>query len=316
MATAVGTADRSRRTAWVAGATGRLGDALVEQVLASGRYRRVSVLAPRTMATTVTGFEAVDLASLQQRLHDGQAQGYRPADPAHPAHCDDLYLLLDPDASAAQTAAAQANPRFAATRPAFEAVSNSDAALALATLAEQAGAQRMLLMAPLQTWQQLSRATRALPDGLELKLASLRIPLVVIMKPEAQGTAAPEGPASGPEVSAHSATGGQLAASDLPDTHLPAPPLPTPPPGLRQRLHLKLEAFSRFYLRQLRFMLPVSSVVIRSVDLARTAVEILTGPADTGLRIIDVEWLEDRLREKRGLRPRGRARPSKWRPQR
>ena len=100
----VGLADLSRprpderRIAWVAGATGRLGDALVEQILASGRYSRVSVLACRSMATTVSGFEAVDLATLQARLDTRDVAPALYDSLTGPAHCDDCFLLLDPDA--------------------------------------------------------------------------------------------------------------------------------------------------------------------------------------------------------------------------
>ena len=286
----VGPADREhdRRIAWVAGATGRLGDALVEQVLASGRYHRVSVLAARAMATTVTGFEAVDLATLRQRLAGAADQRWRRDDPADPARCDDLYLLLDPDALRAIEAAARQAARPGPAHPPFEPLTDSESALAIASLATQAGAQRLLLLAPLQSWQQLSRATRILPDGLELKLAALRIPLVIVMKPSGEA---------------------------LPDAD-PQTPAPAPRTGWRQRLHHRIQRFSRFYLRQLRFMLPASSVVIRSVDLARIAVERVTGPDDRGLRIIGIEWIEDHLREKRGMRPRGAERRNGWRPQR
>ena len=272
----------SRRCAWIAGATGRLGDALLEQVLASGRYRRVSVLAPQAMATTVTGFEAVDQTTLRQRLQQGEALGFWPDDPAHPAHCDDLYLLLDPDAEAELAVAAKAAARSRSGKPAFEPLSDSELALTLADLAQAAGAQRLLLMAPLQSWHQLSRATRSLPDGLELKLAAVRIPLVVIMKPAAE-------PASRPIAAAEAAS-------------------------WPQRLHQRLQTFSRFYLRQLRFMLPVSTVVIRSVDLARIAVERLGQVNDAGLQIIGIETIEALLRQKRGLRPRQSERPNGWRP--
>ena len=280
----VGPADRDhdRRIAWIAGATGRLGDALVEQVLASGRYHRVSVLAPHTMATTVSGFEAVALPALRQRLVERQALGLRPADPAPPAppaHCDDVYLLLDPDAPRAREASARMVPGSRTKTPAFEPLTDSESALALATLALDAGARRLLLLAPLQSWHQLSRATRALPDALELKLAALRIPLVIIMKPTGE-------------------------------------PAPDEPPAERASLHHRLQRFSRFYLRQLRFMLPTSSVVIRSVDLARIAVELMTGPRDAGLRIVGIEWIEDHLRARRGPRTRDPDRAGGWRPRR
>ena len=270
----VGLADPDQRLAWVAGATGRLGDALVEQILACGRYRRVSVLAPRPMATTVAGFEAVDLATLQARLDERDRAPARHDELAGLARCDDCYLLLDPDARQALAAATKARPAHRSALPPFEPLTDSESALALARLAARAGARRLLLLAPLQAWHQLSSATRLLPDGLELDLARLSIPLVIVMKP----------------------------TGEIP-THDPDEP------------HRRLHRFSRFYLRQLRFMLPTSNVVIRSVDLARLAVERVTGPETDGLKIVGIDWIEQRLRDKRGqARPPTRRRD--WRPQR
>ena len=296
----VGLADLSRprpaerRIAWVAGATGRLGDALVEQILASGRYSRVSVLACRSMATTVSGFEAVDLATLQARLDTRDAAPALYDSLTGPAHCDDCFLLLDPDARRALDDAARAHPGRRSALPAFEPLTDSDAALALAGLAARAGAARLLLLAPLQAWHQLSRATRLLPDGLELALARSPIPLVVIMKPT--GDALPADP-------------------DLPEAATGATGRSTAAGRWSRRVHLRLRRFSRFYLSQLRFMLPTSSVVIRSVDLARLAVELVTTSDATGLKIIGVEWIEQRLRDKRG-QAQPDSRRSGWRPNR
>lgn len=312
---AVGSADRDRRTAWVAGATGRLGDALVEQILASGRYRRLCVVSSRPMATTVAGFEAVDLATLAARLDPATppAAG-QPAGSTDASRCDDLYLLLDPDAPRALEAAGRHDPRRRSALPPFEPLVDSESALTLATLAEKAGARNLLLLAPLAAWQQLSSATRILPDGLELKLAGLRIPRVLIMKPSGEGGFDPDDlPVAGPGTALPS-TAPSLARSA--SSTSPSTPELTPRTSWWQGLNRRLERFSRFYLNQLRFMLPTSSVVIRSVDLARIAVELVTGPDRPGLQIIDIDWIEDRLREKRGLPSRAASRPSSWRPQR
>ena len=290
----VGLADPDQRLAWVAGATGRLGDALVEQILACGRYRRVSVLAPRPMATTVAGFEAVDLATLQARLDERDRAPTLHGDRAGPARCDDCYLLLDPDARQALAAAAKAQPAGRSALPPFEPLTDSESALALARLAARAGARRLLLLAPLQAWHQLSSATRLLPDGLELDLARLSIPLVIVMKPTGETP-----------------------------THHPGEPSEGARPSpagrwhqrIHQRIHRRLHRFSRFYLRQLRFMLPTSNVVIRSVDLARLAVERVTGPETDGLKIVGLDWIEQRLRDKRG-QARSPTRRRDWRPQR
>lgn len=299
---AVGVADPDRprrpdrRIAWIAGATGRLGDALVEQILASGRYGRVTVLASRSMATTVNGFEAVDIATLQARLDERDAAPSLYDSLTGPARCDDCFLLLDPDAHLALAASARAHPGRRSTLPAFTPLTDSDTTLALASLAARAGAGRLLLLAPLQAWHQLSSATRLLPDGLELELARSTIPLVVIMKPTGE-------PALDDREEA-----GALASAE-------APQPPTPPGRWSQRVHLRLRRFSRFYLRQLRFMLPTSNVVIRSVDLARIAVELVASPEATGLKIIGIEWIEQRLRDKRGM-AQPASRRGAWRPQR
>lgn len=298
-----GPADPDQRVAWVAGATGRLGDALVEQVLASGRYRRVSVLAPKPMATTVAGFEAVDLATLQARLDERDQGPAVHGSVAGPARCDDCYLLLDPDARQALAAAAQAQPRRSALPP-FEPLTDGESALALARLAARAGARRLLLLAPLQAWHQLSSATRLLPDGLELDLARLPIPLIIVMKPTGEA----------PAHDVDEASEGTTASSTPADASSAASPA-----GRWQRwprrMHRHLHRFSRFYLRQLRFMLPTSNVVIRSVDLARLAVERITGPETSGLKIVDISWIEQRLRDKRGQHHPPAPRRD-WRPRR
>jgi hypothetical protein len=221
--------DVRERTAWIGGATGRLGDALVEQVVARC-YARVCVLGPHPMPTTVRGFESVDLETLKA------VPGSRP--------CDDVYLLYDP------------RPLPPGVRPAFDPLPTPAAVVAVAETAAAAGAMRLVLLAPLAAWQQLSAATRLLPQGLEAALAATSIATVIVMKPTREA-------------------------------------------AIRSLGGPRLRRFARFYLSQLRFMLPSSSQVIRSVDLARIAVEQLTTADAPGVRVIGLAAIEAAIAARR-----------------
>jgi hypothetical protein len=221
--------DVRERNAWIGGAIGRLGDALVEQVVARC-YARVCVLGPHPMPTTVRGFESVDLETLKA------FPGAR--------RCDDVYLLFDP------------RPPRPGARAAFDPLPTAAAVLAVAETAAAAGAKRLLLLAPLAAWQQLSAATRLLPQGLEAALAATSIATVIVMKPTREAA--------------------------------------TP-----SRAGPRLRRFARFYLSQLRFMLPSSSQVIRSVDLAQIAVEQLTAADTPGMRVVGLAAIEAAIAARR-----------------
>jgi hypothetical protein len=219
--------DVPARTAWIGGAVGRLGDALLERVVACG-YRSVCVLGARPMASAVRGFETADLGTLR-----AQAGSQR---------CDDVYLLFDPDPPPAP-------PHRPQDIPPFAALSSAESTLAYADAAAAAGASRLVLVAPLLAWQQLSAATRLLPEGLEAALAARPIPTMIVMKPTRE---------------------------EVP----------------RNREGSPMQRFVRFYLSQLRFMLPSSGQVIRSLDLARIAVEQLTATDAPGMRVIGLSAIE------------------------
>jgi hypothetical protein len=120
---------------------------------------------------------------------------------------------------------------------------------AFAAVAAAMRARRLLLLAPLLAWQQVSAAGRMLPEAMEMELARLPIPTIVILRPTAERQ--------------HVAPAGST----------------------------RLQRFARFYLSQLRFMLPAVTHSLRSTDIARAALSVMAGADRPGLTVVPLEQI-------------------------
>jgi hypothetical protein len=96
-------------------------------------------------------------------------------------------------------------------------------------------------------WQQISAAGRMLPEAMEMELARLPIPVVIVMRPTIERQS--KGPAGG----------------------------------------TRLQRFGRFYLSQLRFMLPAVTHSLRSIDIARAALQVMMQTDAPGLTVVPLE---------------------------
>ncbi len=218
---------------------------MLAQALRSTVHDRVTVLARGPIASTHAGLQVEDLDALTLRVRAGPGAGSAQATSPRrggDAALDLIVILQDPDA-----AHGVANRRDARYLP----IATPADALAMATLAADAGARRMLLLAPLAAWQQLSAASRLLPEGLEMALAATAIPTVVVFKPTAPST---------------------------PDAR--------PARGL--------ERFARFYLSQLRFMLPANAHALRATEIAALAFDALCTRDAPGLSVVSPDTMKRR----------------------
>ncbi|MGE0313897.1 MAG: hypothetical protein AB7P21_19985 [Lautropia sp.] len=216
---------------------------MIARALRSAEHAVVTVLAHRPMASTHAGLRVTDLAGLDARSGPG-APDREPGTDGDRRALDLIVILQDPDAAHAVANRRDAN---------FLAIATPTDALAVATLAARAGAARLLLLAPLAAWQQLSAASRLLPEGLEMALAASAIPVVVVFKPTAP----------------------------------PAPP-GSPPRGRA------IERFARFYLSQLRFMLPAGAQALRSTEIASLAFDAMCAHRSPGLFIVSPDTMNTR----------------------
>jgi hypothetical protein len=147
----------------VAGAVGRLGEALLNEVLARGGYREVVALGDPTAAMSL-GVRGLSLAD---------------ADTLPPL--DDLLMAptLAPDAPGARS--------FYGRDAAFTLLTPA-AVDRVAAAAARAGARRAVLVHPLSAWQQLSRWHLGLVGEAELALARLPFESVTVLRPLAAGS--------------------------------------------------------------------------------------------------------------------------------
>lgn len=150
------------RSAIVAGVVGRLGEAVLNHVLAVDDYAQVTALAHAPMNL---GVRRLTLAGL---------------DALPPA--DDLYLVLsDPDLPAARS--------FYGRDAAFTLLSPDNLG-AVARAAAAAGTRRALLLSPLPAWQQMSRFHQGLSGDREMQLAALPFDALTVLRPvKAAGSA-------------------------------------------------------------------------------------------------------------------------------
>lgn len=148
------------RRALVVGAVGRLGEAILNQVLARGQYREVVVVGTGRLTSTIVQLRIADINQLER--------------------IDDAYLILAPENSGSARSFHARDARFDA--------------LTLATLHETAGkiaaagTKRLLLIAPMPAWQQVMHAPRGLLNELEHDLARMSFESVVILRPAIQAT--------------------------------------------------------------------------------------------------------------------------------
>ena len=158
---------------------------------------------------------------------------------AKPSSCElDVFACwTDPDDPLGRTP----NRRDAA----YAAIVDAGALRRVAAAATARGARRLLVLAPLAAWQQVSAAERMLPQAMELELAALRIPTVIIMRPTTERGAA---------------AGGS-----------------------------RMQRLVRFYLSQLRFMLPSSTHALRSIEIARAALAVMAEADAAGLRVVTLD---------------------------
>jgi hypothetical protein len=143
------------RTALVAGAVGRRGEALLNRVLGSGDYERVAALAEAPMALGVRALVLAPLDSL-------------------PALADAFILQSDPE---------QASSRSFYGRDAPFVQVHAGNLLAIAHAAVARGARRIVLISPMPAWQQVGDFHRGLGDATELALAQLPVESLVVLRP-------------------------------------------------------------------------------------------------------------------------------------
>jgi len=143
------------RTAFVAGAIGRRGEALLNRVLGCGDYGRVAVLAEAPMALGVRGLQLATLESL-------------------PASQDAYLLLTDPDEPGSRS--------YYGRDAAFVQV-HAGNLLAVAHAAVAQGVRRLVLLSPLPAWQQVGAFHRGLGDATELAVAQLPLESLVVLRP-------------------------------------------------------------------------------------------------------------------------------------
>ena len=152
----------------------------------------------------------------------------------------------------------------------YAAIQDAAELRAVAAAASGLRARRLLLVAPLLAWQQVSAASRLLPEAMEMELARLPIPTIVIMRPTSESAA------------------GRIA-----------------PGGSR------LQRFGRFYLSQLRFMLPATTQTLRSTDIARAALSVMNEADAPGLSVVPLEKIRQHAAKPRPRHDAPRERQEK-----
>lgn len=147
------------RTALVAGAVGRRGEALLNRVLGCGDYTEVVAL---SQAPIAAGVRALRMAALD----------------ALPPIDDAFLLLSDPDDAEARS--------FYGRDAAFVALHAANC-LNVARRAAEQGARRMVLLSPTPAWQQVGHFHRGLADEVELAVSQLPLASLVVLRPVREG---------------------------------------------------------------------------------------------------------------------------------
>lgn len=145
------------RTALVIGAVGRLGESVLNQVIARGQYRSVRVQGSAPLTTAIAGL-AVESGNPASRV-------------------DDAFLVLS-------NGPEQDFRSFYGRDGCFASLA-SPGLVGAARAAADRGARRLLLIAPMPAWQQVAHAPRGLLNADEVQLARLSFESVVIVRPVA-----------------------------------------------------------------------------------------------------------------------------------
>jgi hypothetical protein len=147
-----------RPAALVVGAIGRLGEAVLNQVLARGQYPQVNVLGQGVLNSSVRGMRLVTLDALPK--------------------IDDAFLIISQSDAAPQRSFYGRDLRFT------ELTQNNLLSVAQALAAR--GVRKLVLLSPAPAWQQMSRFQQGLMNTAESQLAALPFESLVIMRPVAQ----------------------------------------------------------------------------------------------------------------------------------
>ncbi|MEZ5740368.1 MAG: hypothetical protein R3E68_13555 [Burkholderiaceae bacterium] len=149
------------RRALLAGAAGRRGEALLNALLAAPAWRSVHVLAGQPMSLAIPRLQLCRFDDLPP--------------------VDDLFLVVgDP--------AEPGSRSFHGRDAPFDSI-DEDRALALARRGCDAGASRIVLVAPAPDWQQIGSLQRGLGGVLETQLGALSARTVLILRPLKPGGA-------------------------------------------------------------------------------------------------------------------------------
>jgi hypothetical protein len=204
----------------------------------------VTVLTEGPLSSTVRGLAGISLAQLQQAPGAIAPPGAAAADRAAGLLSDAVARELDVFIcwGDAEDPFSRAGNRRDAI---YASITGTGDLRAVAAVAAGLRARRLLLLAPLIAWQQVSAASRMLPEAMEMELARLPIPSIVIMRPT---------------IERQSAGGGS-----------------------------RMQRFVRFYLSQLRFMLPAVTHSLRSSDIARAALAMMAESDAVGLTIVPLD---------------------------
>jgi hypothetical protein len=146
------------RTALVAGAVGRLGEAVLNQVLASDNYSQVFVLGEGVLSSTMRGLRLGSLETLPS--------------------IDSVYLVISDVENKNHRSFYGRDLRFTVLTP--------DNLVYLAQAAAAKGARKALLVAPAPAWQQMSRFQQGLMNPSESALAAMSFEALVVLRPVAQ----------------------------------------------------------------------------------------------------------------------------------
>ena len=231
-------------------------------MLASPRYRATVALTTAPLGSTLAGLKGVSLEQLQETagvqdaaIRQGLARAVREPEL-------DVFICWG---DAADPFARAHNRRDAV----YAEIQTTDRLRAVTTTAATLRARRLLLVAPLLAWQQVSAAGRMLPEAMEMELARLSIPTIVIMRPTTERVAS-------------GASGGS-----------------------------RLQRFARFYLSQLRFMLPATTQTLRSTDIARAALSVMNEADAPGLSVVPLEKIRQHAAKPRPRHDAPRERQEK-----
>lgn len=149
-----------RRVALVAGAVGRLGEAVLNRVLGAGDYAEVVVLASSPMSLGVRGLSLAALDALPE--------------------IDDAFLLLsDADDTTSRSFYGRDAP-FVLVHP--------DNCLQVARQSVHCGAKRVVLVSPMPAWQQVGHFHRGLANAVELSVSQLPLDSLVVLRPVREAT--------------------------------------------------------------------------------------------------------------------------------